>query len=229
MKNLISKLLFIVASVLLFSCSKNDEVSLNSSNSQFFNLNVGSKWVYKKFVNSNSNPTQFTFSGVVDTVKIVSIENIQGYTFAKRSSKKVNINTGVVEETTYSYIRINNAGHLIEISNNNSTLTETTGLVIHPINDFNYTYNREVNNGNEEIYGNLNFQLYNSLNINIEGINYNVLPYKGIFTPNTNHPELVSKTIEFDYAQNIGLVRYFCHAIYGNYTWEERLVSYELN
>jgi hypothetical protein len=227
MKNLIRKVLFLIVSVLLFSCSKNDEVATNPES--FFNLNVGSKWVYKKYENNFNNPTQFTFSGIVDTVKIVSIENIQGITFAKKSSKKVNINTGNVQPITYSYVRINNLGHLIEISEDNivGTITETSGLVIHPINDFNYTYTTDVNPG--EIVGNIEYHLYNAINMNVEGSTYSVLPYNGVFTPAANHPELISKTVEFNYTQNIGLVKYVCHAVAGNYSWEERLVSYQLN
>ncbi len=232
MKNLTNKILFLLISVLLFSCSRNEEdATTTPSNSQFFNLNIGNKWIYKKYENSTNNPNQFVFSGIVDTVKIVGIENIQGFTFAKKSSKKVNINNGIAQPITFSYVRINSLGHLIEITdiNNVTNLTETYGLVIHPINDYNYIYNREINNGNGEVLGNLKFKLYSTENIIVEGNNYNVIPYNGIFTPSINHPELVSKTVEYNYSQNIGLIRYVCHSLVGNYTWEERLVSYQIN
>ena len=220
MKNLGSKIFFLIVSVLILSCNKNDETATTPTNQNFFNLNVGNKWVYKKYVNSFDNPTQFTFSGIVDTIKIESLENIQGYTFAKKSSKKVNLNAGTIQPVTYSYVRINNAGHLIEILDDNNIS-----------NDFNYIYNHniEINNGGVEILGNIEYKLYESLNKVIEGNNYLVLPYKGVFTPSDNHPELISKTVEYDYSQNIGLVRFICHYLNTNFSWEERLVEYQLN
>lgn len=231
MKNVLSKGLLLLMSGFLFSCSQNDDASSNTAeNTPFFNLNVGSKWVYKKYENSPDNPNQFAFSGIVDTVKIVGIETIQGLKFAKKSSKKVNINNGTVEAVTYSYVRINSLGHLIEITDKTpiENLTETDGQVIHPIKDFNYVYDREVNDGNGHVFGTIEFKLYSAENIVVEGQNYNVLPYNGIFTPSLDHPELISKTVQYNYAPTIGLVRYVCHSVAGNYTWEERLVSYEI-
>jgi hypothetical protein len=224
MKNLIRKVFFLLTSILLFSCSENDQIPTNTT---FFNLNIGNEWVYKKYQNSFNDPTQLTFTGIVDTVKIVSIENIQGLTFAKRSSKKVNINTGTVQPITYSYVRVNNLGHLIEIKDANiGMLSETTGLVLHPGNDFSYTRNYDVGTA-PNISGNVEFHLYNAINMTVEGNNYSVLPFNGLFTP--VDPQLISKTVEYNYSPNIGLVKSVEQAVWGNDRYEERLVSYQLN
>ena len=228
MKNLIVKVLILFVVSLLTSCSKKEEIQIiPTPNTQFFNLKIGNKWVYKKYDNSGINPTQMAFTGEIDTVKIVSLETYQGLTFAKKSSHKINVLYNYDEPVTYSYVRVNNLGHLIEIMNiYNSgipTLTETDGLVLHPGLDQNYVYNQTFD------YGSMEHHLYNSTNINVEGNNYLVYPYKGNFTPNPAYSGLVSKTIEFNYKQNVGLVKQVCHSVYGNYTWEKRLTSYELN
>lgn len=228
MKNLIRKVFITSIGVLLFSCS-NDNNETKTEEPAFFNLNIGNKWIYKKYENSTENPSQFTFSGIVDTIKIIGTVNAQGFTFAKKSSKKVNITTGKIISTSYSFLRVNNLGHLIEITDieNVKTLSETSGLVLHPGNDVNYTYNYDIVGGTENL-GNVKFNLYSTVDVNVENNIYSVLPYNGIFTPLANHPELISKTIEMNYSKNIGLVKMVCHAVFGNYTWEERLVSYQL-
>lgn len=230
MKNLTLKVLTLITCILLFSCnSDNDEIKNNPEESAFFNISVGNKWVYKKYETNSNDPTQLTFAGIVDTIKIISIENIQGFTFAKKSSKKVNINNNTIISNTYSYVRINNLGHLIEINNSNNlgSLNETSGLVLHPGTDFNYTYNYDVGRI-PDVVGNVKFNLYNAINMNVENNIYSVLPYNGIFTPSTNHPELISKTVEMNYAKNIGLVKMVCHSVSTNYSWEERLVLHQL-
>lgn len=229
MKNLSSKIFLLTVGIVLFSCSKNDATTTAPSNQNFFNLNVGSKWVYKKYENSVNNPTQFTFAGIVDTVKIESIVNIQGLAFAKKSSKKVYLNDGTVLSKTYSYVRINNSGHLVKIyeGDNFNNVTETSGTVLHPINDYNYIFNDEI--GMEVIYGNMEYKLYQPVNKLIEGNNYLVLPYNGVYTPTNNNPGLISKTVEYEYSKNIGLVRSVCPFVESNLVWEERLVEYHLN
>lgn len=234
MKNLMSKILFVFIVTLLLSCSKNDEPTLvPPPNPQFFNLNVGNIWVYKNYQNNQSFDTQnqMTFTGIVDTVKIVGIENIQGFTFAKKKSKKIFISTGDVKSISYSYLRVNNLGHLIEIKDI-GVLNETSGYVIHPGNDVNFVYNQEINNGSGEVvFGNIEYRLYNSINKEVEGINYFVAPYNGIFTPTPASLQngIISKTVEFNYSSNVGLIKSVCHTVAANNIIEERLVYYQLN
>lgn len=225
MKNLFRKLLLLLVFIFLFSCEKSED---NKPKSSFFNLNVGSKWVYKRYQSLNNSP--FEFSGIVDTVKIVSIENIQGFLFAKTSSKKVNTNYGTVDPIVYSYLRINNEGHLIEINNINNigNLKESSGVVIHPGNDLNFTYDKEVKIS-EEVLGIVKFLRFDEYQLTLEGNSYLVLPFNGIFTPSLNHPELISKTGGVEFSQNIGLIRSVYFVYSGSAVFEERLVSYQLN
>lgn len=230
MKNLIRKTLFLFALTFLFSCSKNEDDTSNTKQSSLFNLNIGNKWVYKNYRNNFDDPTQFTFTGIVDTVKIVSIENIQGFPFAKKSIKTVNTTDGTIQSVTYSYTRINNLGHLVEINDTTSigTVTETTGLVLHPGNDLNFTYNYNVEVAHNSV-GNVQFHRYDEKTITVEGNNYLVLPYNGLFTPSQNDPSLVSKLVERNYSLNIGLIKSVDHSVAGYSILEKRLVSYHLN
>ena len=223
MKRLILKTFLFSVCIFLFSCNNNDDQLNTQVDQPFFNINSGNKWVYKIYQNNPNDSAEYVFTGVIDSVKIVGTENIQGFMFAKKSSKKTN------RPVTYSYIRINNSGHLVEISDmdNIGILTETSGLVLHPGMDSSYTYNFNVA-GNPDI-GNVEYHLYDTVNINVEGINYLVLPYHGIFTPSTNSFNLQSKTVGVDYTQNIGLVKSVTKSIVENYTFEERLISYQLN
>ena len=56
-----------------------------------------------------------------------------------------------------------------------------------------------------------------------------VSPYNGVFTPSPSHQDLVTKMVEYNYAQNIGLVKSVCGSIGLDYTLEARLVSYKIN
>ena len=170
MKNFKAHLSILVVSFLLFSCSENDGVSTTP---EFFNLQIGNEWVYKEYSNSNPNDqTQFVFTGIVDTVKIVGIENIQGLTFAKKSTKKVSVNNGSVLSDTYTYVRVNNSGHLIEISDGDIEmgLSETTGLVLHPGFDTTFSHNQIISyTGNPsevpDVLGTMEYDVYKSLKI----------------------------------------------------------------
>ena len=82
MKNIIKNVPFLFVAISFLSCSEDDNTT--SAEESFFNLNVGNKWVYKKYENSNFNPTEFTFNGVVDTIKIIDEVTISGLTFAKK-------------------------------------------------------------------------------------------------------------------------------------------------
>ena len=230
MKTLRIRLLILLLCTFLYSCSKNeienDKVNNTRQNTIFFNLNVGNEWVYKKYDNTSQNPNQFAFYGFVDSVKIIGVQTIQGLTFAKKRSRTRNIITNAYYNEEISYVRINSFGHLIEvlaIPPDEYPFTETTGWVLHPGFDQDFIFNRVLDQG-EQIHS-----LYQPTNLTVEGNSYFVYPYKGVFTPSASYPDLVSKTVEYNYEQNIGLVKRVCHAVYGNYQWEDRLVSYQIN
>lgn len=222
MKNIIKNVLFLFVAISILSCSEDENTT--STDESFFNLNVGNKWVYKKYENSNFNPTEFTFNGVVDTIKIIDEVTISGLTFAKKLTKRVNINSNAIVYEKITYVRVNNQGHLVEINEDTAqnTVQESFGFVLHPGSDFNYIYVVD------EPYGTIEHRLYEQTTMNVEGNDYTIMPYKGVFTPAATQPELISKTIEYNYQKNIGLVKFVCHAVSSNYTWEERLVYYEI-
>lgn len=224
MKSLINTVLLLFVCTLFYSCSNNDDNDGQTQSSEFFNLNVGNKWVYKRY-DYYADSNQFAFSGIVDTVKIVEMVNYQGFTFAKRSSQKVNVSNGIVQAITYSYLRVNTLGHLVSIDDiyNYGTLNETSGITLHPGKDYDFVYSQVFD------FGTLDFQVYNLTNITVEGNNYSVLPYNGVFTPNPSYPDLVSKFIQINYEENTGLVISDTHGLASNDKWEDRLVSYELN
>jgi hypothetical protein len=74
MKSLINTFLLLFVCTLFYSCSDNDENDGQTQSSEFFNINVGSKWVYKRYSYS-INSEQFIFSGIIDTLKIVEMVN----------------------------------------------------------------------------------------------------------------------------------------------------------
>ena len=161
---------------------------------------------------------------MIDTVKIVGNVEFSGLTFAKKITKRVNINTnGVIYEKT-TYVRVNNQGHLVVINDfdTSSAISESSGIVLHPGLDSGYIYL------DEEFYGTIEYKLYPQTTMNVEGSMYNINPYKGVFTPSETHPHLISKTVEYNYEHAIGLVKLICHSVGSNYTWEERLVDYEI-
>ena len=140
MKNIIKNVPFLFVAISFLSCSEDDNTT--SAEESFFNLNVGNKWVYKKYENSNFNPTEFTFNGVVDTIKIIDEVTISGLTFAKKLTKRVNINSNAIVYEKITYVRMNNQGHLVEINEDTAqnTVQESFGFVLHPGSDFNYIY-----------------------------------------------------------------------------------------
>ncbi len=222
MKNIIKSVLFLFTSILFISCSDDDNTA--PIEESFFNLSVGNKWVYKKYENSYNNPTEFTFNGIIDTVKIIDDVTISGLRFAKKLTKRVNINSNTVIYEKNNYVRVNNLGHLVELSETDVqyTLQETYGKVLHPGLDFEYMYLIE------EPYGTIEHRLYEQTTMNVEGNSYIIMPYKGVFIPAATHPDLISKTVEYNYQKNIGLVKLLCHNVASNHSWEERLVYYEI-
>jgi hypothetical protein len=78
MKRIIFCLCF---SALLFSCTSNDD-SQPLEPDNFYALTVGNSWVYKNYKN-NINSEIYEDTGVIDSVSIVSTEEIFGNTYYK--------------------------------------------------------------------------------------------------------------------------------------------------
>lgn len=203
------------------SCNDDNDTAVNTPPPSFFNLNTGNEWVYKKYENSNDNPDHFTFTGITDSVKVLGVANINGVLFSKLSHKK----TG--QEVYHEYMRVNSTGHLVSFTDliyfsSFGGISETNpSQALHPGLDSNY----QVTTTSE--YGSLHYHLNNLSNISVEGNNYLVSPYVGDFI--LTIPDTGFKTVEYNYQPTIGLVKQVCHSVGGNYTWEERLVSYSVN
>ena len=190
-----------------------------------FNLNPGSEWMYKRYENSESAPAVLTFSGDTDHVKVESVVNINGVPFSKI---KHTITNPADEDVfvRYEYSRIDEAGHLVSLYNATessdylATVTEKSAAMVHPGADS--AYDKVVKN----YYGNIQYVVYPQAAMNVESKDYTVIPFKGIFTASKSG--VTNKTLEFNYAKNIGLIQSTSRQLNGTYVSEERLVSYHL-
>ncbi len=227
MKHLL-KLLLIAFTFLLISCRSTDETpAATQPEDPFFNINVGNKWVYKTYeISDFTNPQSPSFfRGRIDSVSIVGNVNIAGLTFAKQRTKINWPNSNLNNSESFKYLRVNSKGHLVYIINlNDPNITETSGKVLHPGTDLNFTYTYDfIDMG--QIVGNLFYKLSTDKNIEIEGNSYLVKPYLGDFTPASNQPNLLKKTQDISYKKGVGLVREICHSVYGKSYIETRLVN----
>lgn len=215
--------------VTAISCQRTDEPAAPSNNPevQFFNLKVGSRWVYKTYSNSDFTApnNSYFFTGRIDSVSIVGTVNVQGFTFAKERTKIIDPNSNMNGQVIYNYLRVNSKGHLVCYPTlENVTVTETGGHVRHPGKDFDYNYSSEVKTG-PEVIGNLFYKLEKNKSISVEGAQYVASPYEGKFTPVPTQPNLLPKTQEISYTSGLGKVREICHQVSGKAFLETRLVS----
>lgn len=215
------------------SCSKDDDTVMPAQPSaeqlaqsqSFFNLKVGSEWTYKRYENSEARPDVLTFSGDTDRVTVESTVDANGLTFSKLKHTITNPADSDVY-TTYEYTRVNAAGHLVSIYSEKdndaivASATEKSGVLVHPGVDAAYT--AAVKNPS----GTMSYKVSAPTSITVEGKSYTVTPYSGVFTP--SQAGLTAKTVTTDYAQNVGLVRTVRKELNSNYTYEDRLVSYNL-
>lgn len=226
MKNLKMISMFAVL-IMAFSCNSDDNSDSNIvvEETGFFSddvLKVGNKWVYKTYDNRHTitNPANYEFTGKVDTLEVIDRGNINGVEYAVRRVRSYNINTNSLLDEKVYYERINNKNHWIIMTSING-ITEESGFVRHPGNDFEFSYNQ-----NYEGQGDIEYKLYENENIIVEGQNYEAAPYKGYFTPTGDSEPLLSKTVVYNYNKDVGLVKLICHSVLGTHTWEERLVSF---
>ncbi|MDQ7961703.1 hypothetical protein [Flavobacterium lindanitolerans] len=222
MKNYFIKISILFLAVSFGSCS-NDDSSPSATNTEFFNINVGNRWVYKKYDFDFSNPGVYTFSGQTETVEVTEIVTVNGFTFSKLKHTKTFENnlTPVIE---YEFLRIDEQGHLRSIYTGTDETMEhfvvNEGFVQHPGTDSEFQFVQEYP------WGTINYNLAAETEMSVENNNYRVLPYKGVFLP--TDPDSASKTVEYNYQAQVGLVKRVCHAAFSNYSWEDRLVSYTL-
>lgn len=214
--------------LMAFSCNSDDnsdEIIVEENG--FFSkdvLKVGNKWVYKTYDNRNTivNPADYEFNGKEIHTEIIGKTTANGIDFFQIEHK--NYRNGNLENSYTGFVRINSKGHYVHIGNetiNQGNVNENSGYVYHPGQDFTYTRTE-----NFEGAGILEYKLYDNENINIEGVNYEVAPFRGYFTPTGSSEPLLSKTVVYSFNKNIGFVKLVCHSVHGTYTWEDRLVSF---
>lgn len=221
MKNYFIKISILFLAISFASCSNDD--SSSTTNTEFFNINVGNRWVYKKYNFDFDNPGVFTFSGQTETVEVTEIVTINGLSFSKLIHTKTfeNNSNPIIE---YEFLRIDEQGHLRSIYVGTDETMEhhvqNEGFVQHPGTDSGFHFVQEHS------WGTINYNLAGETEMSVENNNYRVLPYKGVFLP--TNPEYASKTVEYNYQRQVGLVKRVCHAAFSNYSWEDRLVSYTI-
>jgi len=211
-------------SFFLVSCSRSeDPIEETTEQTTFFNLKVGNEWVYKTFDRQDFT-SELKFNGKIDTLKIVEEVNLNNKKYSKvRHSYKENLN----QSQNYEYWRVTDKGHLVSLSSyyfNQGTSSDNLEIVKHAGKDFDYSYtDPSLSN-----YGNITYKLYPQTTITMNSQVYNVSPYNGHFIPNAQNPNLISKVVEYNYKEGLGLVKSVCHSVAGTYNFEENLVSYSL-
>ncbi|MDP9956504.1 hypothetical protein J2X97_002163 [Epilithonimonas hungarica] len=211
-------------SIFLLSCSRSeDTIEETTQETPFFNLKVGNEWVYKTYDRQDFT-SELKFNGKIDTLKIVEEVSLNNKKYAKvRHSYKDNPN----QNQNYEYWRLNNKGHLVSLSSyhfNQGTSSDNLEIVKHTGKDFDYSYT-DLTFSN---YGNITYKLYPDTSISINNQAYTVSPYNGHFIPNAQNPHLISKVVENNYKEGLGLVKSVCHSVTGTYNFEEHLISYSL-
>jgi hypothetical protein len=201
-------LLLLLVTSLFWSCSNDDETQQDD----FFNLNTGNVWVYKRYHNNNN--TNYIFSNRIDSVKVVGDTLISGLTYSKLVHN-VYYTSGNFSSDV-ECLRVNDEGHLVD----------QYGLVIHPGDDMQYQSTRQQYAG-MELIGLMNLQLFPPFEENVEGVDYFVFSYHGDFV--SNNPSIPNNFIYTRYQKGIGMVSQHCPAVSGVGVYQDRLVYYEVN
>lgn len=129
-------ILFFCISVLLFSCSSEDDVQIPIvQESNFYALNVGNSWVYK-YYKRNIETNNFEDSGVIDSVSIISTQEINQQLYYKFRT----LTTGN-ENNTISILQ--NGEDFEFLRDSLGFLISETGTVNYINNDYNELIMRE--------------------------------------------------------------------------------------
>lgn len=208
------------------SCSSNSD-SEPEPLPDFFNLNVGNEWVYKKYQNSYENLEDYTFTGEIDSVKVVAKVTIDGIEFSKIQHKIRTIAGGGIMNPRYEYLRVDELGHLIGTLHGaflyeDPTTANGINYIRHPGDDITYQNTRVWE------MGTYFWSVYPDTNMLVEGNNYNVSPFVIEYNSTEGTIPSVQKFVETDYQRQVGLVKktnnFLCCPVY----WEDRLVSYHI-
>ncbi|WP_204346337.1 hypothetical protein [Psychroserpens algicola] len=121
-------LLFVCTLLFAFSCSNDDSTSPETLEANFYALTVGNSWVYKNY-RYNMNTQLYEDTGVIDSVSIVSTENISGETYFKFRR----LTTGNEDGITFCNP---NGEHFEYLREDNGNLVRSDGNVKFTNNDF---------------------------------------------------------------------------------------------
>lgn len=200
---------FLLTSLLLTSCSSENDSDPNN----FFNLNEGNLWVYKNYY-SNDN-LNYTYTNQIDSVRVTGDTLISGISFSKLQHKVYA--TGILNWKWIEILRVNSEGHLVNQNN----------IVRHPGTDSASHSVRDILAGGIVNIGSLSEQLQDPFTTNVEGTDYFVYSYYGIYIPIDS---IFPNSYTFSqYVEGLGLVSQHIPAANGYSCTEERLVYYELN
>jgi hypothetical protein len=218
MKNLFSIALLAVA-LFFLSCSSEN----STSEDDFFNLNVGSKWVYKRYYNYSEQPGIYNLVGV-DSVEVVETVNLNGLAFSRVRHKYTHQNGS--PQITYAYLRVNPEGHLVGFSQlealpEESAIVENNLTVIHPGEDLAYQ------NSVSQPWGIISYHADGQTGLAVEGNSYNVWRFTADAIPTDQ--SLSTVTVFSDFEAQTGLIRLQNATVEPFWRSEDRLVSYDLN
>lgn len=176
---------------MMFSCSKDDSQTPETTDSNFYALTVGNSWEYKNY-RYDQNTQTYEDTGVVDAISIISTEVIDGNTYFKFRR----LTTGNEDQITFCNP---NGEHFEYLRESEGNLILSTGEVKFTNNDY------TVRIVSENSWGNIVEQLTEDTTIlNVEAgtfdcINserYAILP----------DGEQSSGLDRFYYAEGIGLI-----------------------
>jgi|GEM_PF-5836859 len=220
-------LTMLIILAMVSACSDDDSSNKGDEQQEtgFFSqdvLKVGNKWVYWHYDIENyaENPDEIVYTGEVDSIEVTGQGEYNGISYSILKTRNFNAD-GELNSESISHQRITPSTHWVHFDEDHYPEDEEDGDVLHPGED--WTYVREVD---YEPYGTMELHLYETTTVNIDGTNYEVATYKGVFTPNDNYPEMTSKTVEYNYNKDIGKVNYLCHFLLDPGAFGARLISF---
>ncbi|MUV03707.1 hypothetical protein GN157_08290 [Flavobacterium rakeshii] len=203
------KILSIMAlAAITMSCSDDE----SNSEPEFFNLNQGSVWVYKKYRINNEGVE--AFEEKIDSVTVSGTQMFDGEIYSRLVHKEYS-GTNLVDEHD-EFLRVNENGSLVN----------EIGYIIHS-GERNYTFSYD-RIGETELNGEMSYSLQEVKDVVVEGQNYTVYPYVGVF--DHFYDDYLDGVATFYYFQKgIGKIvqhgRYMSSPIAAE---EYRLISYDL-
>ena len=208
-------LLFSLFFVIL-SCSKDNNQEVEQEKN-FYALTVGNSWVYKYYTEDDSTEEFTDFTGVLDSVSIISTQDIGGnlfYKFRRKTTRPENIFSAIghPEGIEHYYLR-DSLGYLI---NDHGKTTF--------INDDYEEHLWDQVPGDIEVFAKLKNDV---TNIETEAGAFECLDME-LYARNTHTGEQFPGLSHYYFADEVGDVRRVISFVSGPIYYEKRLDSYEI-